>query len=70
MDQKLRTTHTYATLEVSATTYLEIKRKLEAAGYGDRFHEDQGKVLIDMQGIALEKSERKRKTHDIGSTDH
>lgn len=47
-------TYTYALLEVSPAAYEEIKTKLEAAGYADQFHEqDDGKVAIDMHGIAL-----------------
>jgi hypothetical protein len=53
-------THTYALLEVSAACYEEIKAKLEAAGYADAFHNDDGKTVIDMHGIALglDRSER------------
>lgn len=47
--------HTYATLEVSADAYDEIRKKLEAAGYRHAFHEDG---LIDMHGIALERLPR------------
>lgn len=47
-------TYTYALLEVSPATYEEIKTKLKAAGYTDQFHEqDDGKIAIDMHGIAL-----------------
>jgi hypothetical protein len=48
-------THTYVVLDVSAAAYEEIKAKLAAAGYEDQFHEDDGKVLIDMHGIAIGK---------------
>lgn len=43
--------HTYALLEVSPATYVEIRRKLEEAGYQHALH-DNG--VIDMHGIALE----------------
>lgn len=45
---------THAFLEVSQKTYEEIKAKLLAAGYNDKFlwHYD-GKVAIYMNGIAL-----------------
>ena len=46
-------TYTYALLEVSPAAYAEIKTKLEAAGYAHAFHEEDGKVVIDMHGIAL-----------------
>ncbi len=49
----LRTTHTYATLEVSATTYNEVKTLLTLAAYGHAFDGD----LIDMHGIALTTTE-------------
>ena len=45
--------YTYAVLEVSHSTYKEIHDKLKAAGYEDQFHEDNGKDLIDMHGIAI-----------------
>lgn len=46
----MRTTHTYAILEVSAAAYEEIRALLEAAGYQHAFHDD----VIDMHGIALQ----------------
>jgi hypothetical protein len=52
----MRTTHTYATLEVSESTCDEIKSKLEAAGYHHLFiknDEAPALPLISMQGIAL-----------------
>lgn len=51
----IRSTHTYAVLEVSSATYSEIKAKLEAAGYSDQFHDDGDSdgMVIDMHGIAL-----------------
>lgn len=51
----LRSTYTYAILEVSHAAYIEIKGKLEAAGYQDQFHDDRDGdgVVIDMHGIAL-----------------
>ena len=55
----MRTTHTYAILEVSSSAYAEIKGKLVSAGYSDQLIEEDGQVLVNMQGIALaeEKSE-------------
>jgi hypothetical protein len=51
----LTQTRTYAVLEVSTAAYEEIRAKLEAAGYEHAFHEDDGRVVIDMHGIALGK---------------
>jgi hypothetical protein len=45
----IRTTHTYAELEVSAAAYDEIAAKLRAASYDHAFHDG----TIDMQGIGL-----------------
>lgn len=48
-------TYTYAILDVSHAAYIEIKEKLEKAGYSDQFHDDRDGdgVVIDMHGIAL-----------------
>ena len=46
----LRSTYTYALLDVSAATYDEIEKKLREAGYDHAFN-DKGE--IDMHGIAL-----------------
>ena len=46
-------TRTYALLEVSPEVYAEVSSKLEAAGYGHAFHESDGRVVVDMDGIAL-----------------
>jgi hypothetical protein len=48
----MRTTHTYAILEVSAPVYEEIRAALEAAGHDHAFIEES---LIDMHGIAIQK---------------
>lgn len=45
------TTHTYAILKVSARAHQEIRAKLEQAGYGQAFHDDD---VIDMHGIAVQ----------------
>lgn len=50
----LRTTHTYAILELSHAAYNEINAKLRAAGYHHVFHEDSSHgTVMDMHGIAL-----------------
>ena len=46
-------TYTFAILDVSPGTYQEIRRKLDAADYQQAFHDDGGREVIDMQGIAL-----------------
>jgi hypothetical protein len=45
--------HTYAILNISREAYEEIKTKLEAADYGHAFHKQDGRIVIDMHGIAL-----------------
>lgn len=49
----MRTSRTFALLKVSKAAFDEIRLKLEAAGYGHAFHEDDGGLTIDMHGIAL-----------------
>jgi len=48
-------THTYAELEVSTATYIEIAKKLRAAGYDHAFIESGHRTskTIDMHGIGL-----------------
>jgi len=52
----VRTTYTYAILNISEAAYEEIRAKLEKAGYQHAFHENEDapvSPLIDMHGIAL-----------------
>jgi hypothetical protein len=50
----MRTTHTYAILEVSPETYAEVRAKLVAGGYDHALHTDPDDgEKIDMSGIAL-----------------
>ena len=51
--RRLRQTHTYAILEVSGSVYEEVRKKLEEADYRHAFHQEGGRKLIDMHGIAL-----------------
>ena len=51
----MRSTHTYAVLEISRAAFDEIKAHLEAAGYGQAFHDDG--TIIDMHGIAVKVAE-------------
>lgn len=46
----MKTTHTYALLEVSTPVFNEIAQKLKKAGYDHAF---TGKAEIDMHGIGL-----------------
>lgn len=45
----MKTTHTYAILEISAGAYAEIRALLDAAGYQHALHDD----VVDMHGIAI-----------------
>jgi hypothetical protein len=57
----LRQTHTYAVLEISKAAYKEIRDKLAKAGYDHAFNSDsEHKEVIDMHGIALAVTPRKR----------
>lgn len=49
----MKSTHTYAVLQVSRGAYDEIRAKLVEAGYGDQCHAGEDGVLIDMHGLAL-----------------
>lgn len=49
----MATTHTYAVLGVSRSTYLEIRDRLKVAGYDHAFQEEGGKPVIDMRGLAV-----------------
>ncbi|HEY1129160.1 MAG TPA: hypothetical protein VGF12_07135 [Roseateles sp.] len=51
----MRSTYTYATLEVSRSTYQEIAKLLRDAGYDHAFDAETG--AIDMHGIGLLKAE-------------
>ena len=46
-------THTYAILEISHAAYAEIAKALRAADYSHCFHDEGGRIVIDMSGIAL-----------------
>lgn len=51
----MRTTHTYAILEVDPEIYKKIRAQLEEAGYGHAFHRgNNDDEVIDMNGIALQ----------------
>jgi len=56
-ERNMTHTYTYAVLEVSYSTFAEIRNKLEEAGYQHAIisEKEVGKtfILIDMNGIAL-----------------
>lgn len=62
----IRTTRTYAAMEVSEATYLEIKGKLLDADYHHAV--DEGEGLLLMQGIALTLPPPKPKATSHAST--
>ena len=50
----MRTTHTYAVLEVAPEIYKQIRKQLEEAGYEHAFHTGEAdEEVIDMHGLAL-----------------
>lgn len=49
----MRSTYTYATMEVSPGAFIEIRKHLEEAGYQQAIHLDGGHTFLDMRGIAL-----------------
>lgn len=53
----LRTTHTYAILGLSNDAYDEIRRKLKDSGYSQNFHFQDGRELIEMHGLAIEREQ-------------
>jgi hypothetical protein len=46
-------TRTFAIMELSKGAYAEIAEALARAGYDQAFIEDDGRVLLDMHGIAV-----------------
>ncbi len=50
--------HTYVIVDVSPSTYAEVRRALEAASYQHAFHDDGAGEVIDLHGLAL------REVHD------
>lgn len=55
MNEAMRTTHTFAVLELSAAAYAEIAVKLRDVEYGHAFIEQDERTVIDMHGIAVAK---------------
>lgn len=52
-DRPLRTTHTYAILELPPDVYATVRAKLEAADYWHAIHRDSDHEVIDMTGLAI-----------------
>lgn len=52
-------TYTFVVLEVTQSTFNEIQNKLQIAEYDHCFSKVDGKVTIDMQGIALQVEDKK-----------
>lgn len=53
----MRTTHTYAIVEIPQEAFTRIRLQLEAAGYGEQIHWDEGepgRPVIDMHGLAIQ----------------
>lgn len=44
---------TYVILPLSSAAYAEIRAALENAGYDHAFHQDDGRLVIDLHGIAV-----------------
>ena len=53
----MRQTHTFVELELSASAYEEIARKLRDAEYDHAFVKCGARTVIDMQGIAVANEE-------------
>jgi len=53
-------THTFATLEVPAISYEYVRAQLVAGGYDDQIMMDDGVECIDMTGIALVKTPKRK----------
>lgn len=66
----IRTTHTYAVLDVSPAAYGEIRAKLEAADYQHAFHQTDAGMVIDMHGIALRIQDGPPKSDEDRSEPH
>ena len=45
--------YSYALLDVTPATFAELEEKLTAAGYGHAIHERDGRMVIDLSGIAV-----------------
>lgn len=68
MRRALGSTYTFATLEVSAEAYDEIKRKLLDAGYQHQIVESDSREgdVVDMHGIGLVRGAPRPDVHEDG----
>jgi hypothetical protein len=61
----IRTTRTYAVMDVSKALFDEVHQKLLAAGYQQAIHsEGDSRIVLDMHGIALAQSDEDNDTND------
>src|SRR5271157_2537363 len=49
----MKQTHSFAILELSPSAFTEIERNLKQAGYSHAIRQEDGREIIDMQGIAV-----------------
>ena len=49
----MKSTHTFATLQISNWAYAEIEMQLRAAGYHHAFIKQDGRTIIDLNGIGV-----------------
>lgn len=64
----MRTTRTFATMEVTAAVFAEIKEKLLNAGYGHAIDDHDGVETLDMHGIGLQSAGLAETQHiEVGS---
>ncbi len=61
-------TYTFAILEVSKATFEEVQAKLKDS-YGHTFQEINGKLVIDMHGIALQSEDKKSTCENCGKVE-
>ena len=61
----MKTTHTFAILELSPIAFAEISRKLKLAGYRHSFIKQDGRELIGLNGIGVVKEPPKDDTKSI-----
>lgn len=58
-------TYSYVIMGVSESAYNEVKAKLKDAGYEHAIHEEDGKTVLDMHGIALGLEERTKQNSEV-----
>lgn len=63
----MRTTHTYAILQVDNAAYRDIRARLVDVGHEDAIHTDDDNEVINMHGIALQATYNKVASHSVSS---